>query len=1153
MTQTEDVHPGSPAAVPSSAGKPAGMADDPRVVRALEEYLVARGTGCRLERAEFLARYPEIAAALAECLDGMEFIQGAAPQLQDAAAAPPAGVPDGGPEVGPATPLGDYRIVRELGRGGMGVVYEAEQLSLGRRVALKVLPFAAALDAKQLQRFKNEAQAAAHLHHQSIVPVYAVGCERGVYYYAMQYIDGQSLADLIAELRQRHGLEQPEERAARATAAELSGQAGVPARAAASTLDTPGATLAARSSILDPRSSTFFRTVAQLGVQAAEALEHAHQQGVIHRDIKPANLLLDGRGHLWITDFGLARLQGQAGLTRTGDLIGTPRYMSPEQTSAKGAVVDHRTDLYSLSATLYELLTLEPAFAGRDRHQLLRQIATEEPRRPRLLNRAIPADLETICLKALAKEPGRRYQTAGDLAEDLQRFLAGQPIQARPVGQLERLWRWCRRHPGSAAAGVLAVVAFAALVALAVGSAFAVRLSAAYQEAARQRARAEHQEKLVRHYLYAAHMSLAQRAWESNQVGLMLELLQRHRPRRAEDEDLRGFEWHYLWRLGHAGRLTLRGHTAGVGSVAYSPDSQRLRSASYDGTVKEWAATTGQEIRTWKLPGQKPGVIVAFSPDGKRLASAGWTDQTVYTVKVWDATTEREIHTFKMANPHVSGLSSSLTFSPDGQWLAWGGGDGTMKVWDVTTGQEGRTPKGHAKMVWSLAFSPDGKRLASCSWEDGTVKLWDARTGEELFTRNEPAFHLAYSPDGKQLATVADGQTIRLWDASTGQEVLALKGHTASIWRLAYSPDGKRLASASEDGTLKVWGVSTGQEIVTHKGHTAPVGSVAFSADGKRLVSGSEDGMVKAWEATTGPAEVRTLKLKGNPVAISPDGQRLALGSQDGTVRVCEVSTEQQVLTLKGHTAEVSSVAFSRDGKRLASGSWDRTVKVWDAATGQEILTLKGHTSWISSVAFRPDGKQLATAGSSEQVVKLWDVTTEQELRTLRGHTGGIATVAYSPDGQRLASSSHDATVKVWDAATGQELRTLKGHTNGARGVAFSPDGQRLASSSVDRTVRLWDARTGQELLTLEHGHSHSVWQVAFSPDGKRLASASHDRTVKIWDVTTGQELLTLKGHTGRVISMAFSPDGNWLAAANSVDHTVKVWDATPLAAAPGK
>jgi tetratricopeptide (TPR) repeat protein len=397
------------------------------LAQALEAYLAAVEAGEPVDPEEWVNRHPAIADRLRACLKGLHLVEAAAEAFataEETAAQAQAGAPGGeGPR------LGDFRVVRELGRGGMGVVYEAEQRSLGRRVALKVLPFAAAIDPRQIARFRVEAQAASQLHHAHIVPVYSVGCDRGVHYYAMQLIDGLTLAELIAELGH---------------------PGGGPAN--------PSAARARLSS--STKSRAFCREVARLGLQAAEALEHAHQQGVLHRDIKPSNLIIGAQGHLWVTDFGLARFQGEGSLTATGDLLGTLRYMSPEQALANRAVVDQRTDVYSLGATLYELVTLRPAFKGTDRQDLLRLIAQEEPRPPHALNPAVPADLETIVLKAMAKEPVSRYNTAQELADDLRRYLADQPILARRPGLVERAARWTRRH----VAVVLTVVPLLAIM-----------------------------------------------------------------------------------------------------------------------------------------------------------------------------------------------------------------------------------------------------------------------------------------------------------------------------------------------------------------------------------------------------------------------------------------------------------------------------------------------------------------------------------------------------------------------------------------------------------------------------------------------------------------------------------------------------------------
>ncbi len=420
----------------------------------LEEFLTKLEAGARLSPEDLTARCPALAEPLKACLASLEFLHDASFSLRDPAT----------PELPSATlfqtdlgRLGDFYLVREIGRGGMGVVYEAEQISLGRRVALKVLPFAAALDTKQLQRFKNEAQAAACLHHTNIVPVFGVGCERGVHYYAMQYIEGQTLAAIIKNLR--HGKD-----------CGLPGFSSEPSNR--------HTTASAQSTEVPAAGPAHVCAAALLGMQAAFALEHAHQLGVVHRHIKPANLLVEadsvtalgenggeaGGVRLWVTDFGLAHCrQGQVGLTVTGDLVGTLRYMSPEQALAQPIGVDHRTDLYSLGATLYELLTLEPAFDGHDRHELLRQIAIEEPRALRKVNNTVPADLETIVLKAMAKNPQERYSTAQEMASDLGRFLKDEPILARPMTLFNRMRRWARRHRG-----VMLSAAVASLVALTV-------------------------------------------------------------------------------------------------------------------------------------------------------------------------------------------------------------------------------------------------------------------------------------------------------------------------------------------------------------------------------------------------------------------------------------------------------------------------------------------------------------------------------------------------------------------------------------------------------------------------------------------------------------------------------------------------------------
>ncbi|KAK0715232.1 beta transducin-like protein HET-D2Y, partial [Lasiosphaeris hirsuta] len=438
-----------------------------------------------------------------------------------------------------------------------------------------------------------------------------------------------------------------------------------------------------------------------------------------------------------------------------------------------------------------------------------------------------------------------------------------------------------------------------------------------------------------------------------------------------------------------------------------------------------------------------------------------------------------------------------------------------------------QTLEGHSDWVRSVAFSPDGQRLASGS-DDRTVKIWDTASGRCLKTlegHSDRVRSVAFSPDGQRLASGSSDRTVKIWDTASGRCLQTLEGHSGWVRSVAFSPDGQRLASGSDDRTVKIWDTASGRCLQTLEGHSDWVRSVAFSPDGQRLVSGSDDTTVKIWDTASGRC-LQTLEEHSDSVlsvAFSPDGQRLASGSDDKTVKIWDTASGRYLQTLEGHSDWVRSVAFSPDGQRLASGSDDKTVKIWDTASGRCLQTLEGHSDRVRSVAFSPDGQRLAS-GSDDRTVKIWDTASGRCLQTLEGHSDRVRSVAFSPDGQRLASGSDDRTVKIWDTASGRCLKTLEGHSDWVRSVAFSPDGQRLASGSSDRTVKIWDTASGRCLQTLE-GHSGWVRSVAFSPDGQRLASGSGDGTVKIWDTASGRCLQTLEGHSDRVRSVAFSPD----------------------------
>jgi WD40 repeat protein len=662
------------------------------------------------------------------------------------------------------------------------------------------------------------------------------------------------------------------------------------------------------------------------------------------------------------------------------------------------------------------------------------------------------------------------------------------------------------------------------------------------KEAEKQRKEAGRNADMARRHLYVAHMNLAQNAWDGASVAAMLDFLDRCRPRDGQ-EDLRGFEWYYWDRRCHGDLLTLEG-IGTVNSVAFTPDAKRLVSAGMSAT-KVWDMATGREVFTLDVSAEHHSATgAAFSPDGTRLATASFTDKVI---KVWDMATGREVLTFRGHTDWVR----SVAFSPDGRRLA-SGADRTVRLWDATTGQEIQSFKADFRQVLSVAFSPDGKRVATADITG--IKVWDAATGREIMNvrADEGTVQsLAFSPDGKRLASGNYGQTVIVRDATTGQAALTLRGHKGAVQSVAFSQDGKYLASGSGDGTLKLWDAGTGQEMSTFKGHTGEVRAVAFSPDGRRLASAG-DHTVKLWDTAAKPWDAersREAAMRGQgeflatTLAVSRDGNRLALALATGVVELRDVVTGEEILKLDGGGQQITSLAFSPDGTRLAWPSADHTVTIRDTATGKEILTFRGHKEDVGCVAFGADGKRLASVSSES--LRIWDTTTGREALAVTGQPM-FQSMAFSPDGKRVASSCV-FEVLIWDAATGEKILTLKGHRDFVPSVAFGPDGKQLASASADGTIRVWDTATGQKIFALE-AHAMGCKQVVFSPDGRRLASAGRDKTVKLWDMMTGLEILTLKTGREEANRLVFAPDGNWLVSASF--EGLRLWDARPRSAA---
>ncbi len=1031
---------------------------------ALADFMQRLDRGEPMDRERFLADHPELAdelrAYFAACDAVAEVAGGGLPPTarlvyptQPAAEWSPA----------PARSFGDYEVIEELARGGMGVIYKARQY-VGttlprpyRLVALKMIRGGPAAAPLEVRRFQREAEAVARLDHPHIVPVYEVGEHDGQHYFSMKLVEGGSLAQHLADYR-------------------------LPIRNAKTGRDSEGvawtpAEIAARKG----------RSVA-LMANVAHAVHYAHQHGVLHRDLKPANILLDASGEPHVTDFGLAKrlplAEGSTAdgpLTQSGLIVGTPNYMAPEQARG-GAPPSTAADVHSLGAILYELLTGRPPFREATPLATLMKLLDAEPTPPRALNALVEADLETICLKCLRKEPGNRYGSARELAEELERWRAGEPIRARPVGKVERCLKWARRRPA------LAALAGACLTVAVLGLGGTVWQWAKAQVAYEQ---ADRDLETSRQSLYLRNIALA-RHERLLHVGRAIDYLEKCELHR------RRWEWHYLDRLCHGELRTLQSHVGTVIGVVYSPDGRHVISTGDDRTVRIWDARTGQLLQTFT--GHTDGVLgVTCSPDGRQIATAGADS----LIKLWDAATGAEQHTLRNHGKAVT----SLAYAHDGRRLVSGSEDGTVRLWDPTMGRELAILTRHEGVVSGVAFSPDGQRVASSSW-DRRVKLWDLPSGQEIFTTPRYQWQwtgVAFSPGGERLAATSDEGRVLVWHSGKQQVLFRMRGPTQRLQSPVFSPDEQRFACAAEDGTIQVWDLTGEEERLDTvlRGHTRQVNGVAFSPDGQRLATTSLDGTVRLWDAVRNRDELLIREQTGSVLALafSASGEWLASAGRDGAVRLADPQTGQFLRDVPSRAQEACCLAVMPGDDRLISGDASGVVGVWDTKSGQRLSSWRAHEQAVRGLALHAAGREVFTAGA-DGVIRLWDAASGQMSRELPQKYGPLTAAAFSSDGRFLAAARRDRDYRIdlWEVQTGAALRSFQGHQAAVTGLAFD-NLDRLASVSYDKTTRLWNMETGQEMLVLAR-HRQPPLAVAFSANGHLLATGGLDKTVRVYDGT---------------------------------------------------
>ena len=1027
--------------------------------------------------------------------------------------------------------FGDYELLEEIAHGGMGVVWKARQISLNRIVAVKLLLAGKFSSPEFVQRFRAEAEAAANLQHPNIVAIHEVGEHEGHQYFSMDYVEGQNLAQLV--------LDQP-----------LSAQ----------------------------RSATLLKAV-------VEAVHYAHQKGILHRDLKPANILLDLNDQPRVTDFGLAKRLDDSQfsntsnqLTLTGQVLGTPAYTSPEQAGGKRGEVGPLTDVYSLGAVLYFLLTSRAPFVSNTLEETLRQVHETEPISPRLLNPAVPRDLETICRKCLNKDPRRRYESAQALADDLGRFLKNEPIHSRPVSKAEKVLRWCRRKPALAAliVAVHLVGAFGLAGILWQWRRAEANANSAQQHAARETTERHRAEEAVT----MLELQRAEDLFEKDEITMGMAYLARMVRQQPTNQIATRRLLSALTQRNFAlpVGLPLR-HDKRVWYAEFSPNGRRIVTASADFTARVWDSRSGESL-TPPLVHSSDVRFAEFSPDGERLVTFA-DNGSAY---LWEASTGRALgqpmaHTQKISSAH---------FSPDGRHVVTASRDGTARIWNAQTGEAALPPLRHQGQVNWARFSPDGQRVVTAS-DDQTAQLWDAQTGQAL---GKPLVHAQavefaeFRPDGKRIVTAARDFSTCVWDVASGQPVGKPLLHSAKIRTISFSPDGERVLvalhsgmnrvwnardwapltqpmqhqgqstavfspeaqrvlTASIDSTARLWDGATGHPLMPPLQHDGLVWSARLSADGQYAVTASADKTARVWDVRLGGIRSEPMPHNGPVVTaeFSPDGKRILTGSWDSTACVWNPRPGQWHSAELRQSGPVQVAQFSPDGGRVATGSDDGTARIWDSDTCEPLTEPLAQGANVSRLQFSPDGQTLATASWVNGLVRLWNVRTGQPQGEPIRHRSGVHVLAFSPDGRRLLTDDFERDVaQIRDVESHQLLLELQGHEGFLQYGEFSPNGQRVVTASEDGTARIWHAETGQP-LTEPLRHKGLVRYARFSRDGRRIVTASEDTTARVWDAQTGQPLAEPLRHRSEVNSADFSPDGLLVTTASS-DDTMRLWDA---------